>query len=123
MFNCSIGDKEHDGYVLEDIGLGGRYGDYVSGKLCLNCGQMQGTWPLPTTELEQTETEEETHDEDLETWVVFDLVSGRYMKSWKVWTEQHDLSSAQIFSGTQKREWESDKSLNKLGPFVAFKRL
>ena len=52
MFNCSIGKVEHNGYVPKDIGLGGSYGDYVSGELCLDCGQMQGKWPLPKTEFE-----------------------------------------------------------------------
>jgi hypothetical protein len=52
-FGCSIGDSEHDGYVPEDIGLGG--GDYIDIKICLNCGQVQGKFPLPKSKLEPTE--------------------------------------------------------------------
>lgn len=49
-FFCNIENKELHGYVPRDISIGG--GDYVKGDLCLNCGQMQGTWPLPPSKLE-----------------------------------------------------------------------
>lgn len=55
-FGCSIGEKEHDGYVPYDVGIGG--GDYVEGKVCLECGQMQGVFPLPPAELEGSEGEQ-----------------------------------------------------------------
>jgi hypothetical protein len=50
LFNGRIQSKECNDYVPDDMGIGG--GDYVEGDLCLNCGQMQGTWPLPLSELE-----------------------------------------------------------------------
>jgi hypothetical protein len=34
---------EHDGYVPNNLGIGG--GDYIEFKLCLNCGQVQDTFP------------------------------------------------------------------------------
>jgi hypothetical protein len=37
----------HD-YVPYDLGLGG--GDYVKFTVCLDCGQMQGEFPLPPAE-------------------------------------------------------------------------
>jgi hypothetical protein len=43
--------QEHDGYVPDDMGIGG--GDYVDFNYCLDCGQIQGKWPLPTTQLER----------------------------------------------------------------------
>lgn len=43
--------QEHDGYVPDDLGIGG--GDYMEVSYCLDCGQIQGTWPLPRTELEE----------------------------------------------------------------------
>ena len=46
----SLQDHETEGYVPRDMGIGG--GDYMRFDLCLDCGQMQGTWPLPQTELE-----------------------------------------------------------------------
>lgn len=53
----SIGDKEHDGYVPKDIGIGDMYGDYVAFDYCLDCGQIQGTFPLPLTSIEKGEEE------------------------------------------------------------------
>jgi hypothetical protein len=46
-----IGGQEHDGYVPSDMGIGG--GDYVEIDLCLNCGHVQGDWPLAETKLER----------------------------------------------------------------------
>jgi hypothetical protein len=56
---CSIYfcGKEHNDYVPDDMGVGG--GDYVKFKLCLDCGQQQGKWPLPKCEMEQDNNEEE----------------------------------------------------------------
>ena len=53
MFYASIGDKEYDGYVPNDLGIGGRYGDYLDIEFCLDCGQLQGQFPLPISEIEQ----------------------------------------------------------------------
>lgn len=38
---------EHDGYVPEGLGIGS--GDYLNFSYCLDCGQMQGTFPIPTS--------------------------------------------------------------------------
>lgn len=50
---CSIhiNGKERADYVPSDFGLGCG-GDYISIDLCLNCGQVQGKWPLEETALE-----------------------------------------------------------------------
>jgi hypothetical protein len=45
-----LGGKEHDGYVPSDMNIGG--GDYVRFYVCLDCGQMQGNWPVPRTDME-----------------------------------------------------------------------
>lgn len=51
MCSVSINDKEvSSGYVPYGIGIGGD--DDVEFDLCLNCGQQQGTWPLPESKLE-----------------------------------------------------------------------
>ena len=52
---ATIGEKEHEGYVPHDMNIGG--GDYVEFKFCLNCGQIQGTWPRPETSLERGDNE------------------------------------------------------------------
>lgn len=40
----------HNGYVPHDMNIGG--GDYIRITYCLDCGQMQGEFPLPPTKLE-----------------------------------------------------------------------
>ena len=50
-----LGKNEHEGYVPHDCGIGG--GDYYDFEICLDCGQIQGEFPLPTTELESKEAE------------------------------------------------------------------
>lgn len=46
----SVGDACKDGYVPRDMGIGG--GDYVEFMFCLDCGRVQGRFPLKQTELE-----------------------------------------------------------------------
>ncbi len=50
MFWHAVNEKSKDGYVPGDLGIGG--GDYIEFDYCLDCGQIQGTFPLPSTELE-----------------------------------------------------------------------
>jgi hypothetical protein len=57
MCVVSMGDNEHEGYVPEDMGIGG--GDDIVFKLCLDCGQIQGDkFPLPPTDLERNSNED-----------------------------------------------------------------
>jgi len=46
------GFHQDEGYVPGVIGGG----DYIEFKLCLNCGQQQGEWPIPPPD--------ESEDED-----------------------------------------------------------
>ena len=44
---CSVtmsNKREHYGYVPPDIGVGG--GDYIDMEYCLECGQIQGEFPI-----------------------------------------------------------------------------
>jgi hypothetical protein len=43
-FSASFKNLEHDGYVLSGVNIGG--GDYVEMEICMNCGQVQGTFPV-----------------------------------------------------------------------------
>ena len=43
---CEYQDFEIDGYVPSDIGLEDKSGDYIQFEYCLECGQIQGTWPI-----------------------------------------------------------------------------
>lgn len=49
---CSVSIAKYDdgGYVPGDMGIGG--GDYVEFEWCLECGQIQGEWPLEKCEAE-----------------------------------------------------------------------
>lgn len=53
----SLCGVSHDGYLPKDLGVGG--GDYVEFRLCLDCGKVQGNFPLPKTSLEQTDDNED----------------------------------------------------------------
>jgi hypothetical protein len=50
-FNVTIGKHEIDGYVPCDMGIG--EGDDVELDYCLDCGQIQGTFPIKETEVEK----------------------------------------------------------------------
>ena len=52
LFFCELPyvGAEHEGYVPSDLHIGG--GDYIDFKMCLDCGQVQGNFPLSVTELE-----------------------------------------------------------------------
>lgn len=54
-----IGDKEDSGYVPHDLGIGG--GHYIELKYCMDCGQIQGEFPLLPAFIETGKNED---DED-----------------------------------------------------------
>ena len=56
-FHIGVGKKSHDGYVPRDIGIGGS--DYISFSYCLDCGKIQGDFPLAPTKVETKEEEED----------------------------------------------------------------
>jgi hypothetical protein len=53
MFSATTTDWSdvEPGYVPDDIGLG--EGDYMELDYCLNCGQIQGKFPLLIAEIER----------------------------------------------------------------------
>lgn len=44
--------QRYDGYVPSDIGMGDSDDDMMEWEYCLNCGQIQGQFPLPETQIE-----------------------------------------------------------------------
>lgn len=49
--------KEYSGYNPEDVGVNDSIdGDSVAFSYCLECGQIQGTFPLPLCKLETTQS-------------------------------------------------------------------
>ncbi len=50
-FGAILNGVDHDGYVPDDLGIGG--GDYMEVNVCLDCGQLQGKFPKPPTQMEK----------------------------------------------------------------------
>jgi hypothetical protein len=40
----TFGELEHDGYVPDNLGIGG--GDYLEFNLCMDCGKVQDKFPI-----------------------------------------------------------------------------
>jgi hypothetical protein len=71
MCTVSIGDKVHDGYPPLDLGVGGN--SDIEFELCLDCGQMQGTFPLPESDLEKSEGEDGGSDVEADEGDISDI--------------------------------------------------
>ena len=95
--NVWIGDASRDGYVPGDMGIGS--GDYVSFEWCLNCGQIQDTFPLPFSELEEVESEEkyEWYACDAQTGIA-DSIDDAFESLQKC--VDYDLNDAELKYGT-----------------------
>ena len=59
-FSFFYGGKEYNGYVPEKVGIGYRYGgaedsggDDVSFYYCIDCGKMQGKFPLDEKQIKK----------------------------------------------------------------------
>lgn len=67
-FYAEMGDNEHEGYVPMDMGIGG--GSYIRFTYCLECGQIQGDFPLEETDVETgvDSDDEDDSEEDVERW-------------------------------------------------------
>jgi hypothetical protein len=50
MCSVDLAGRHYHGYVPRDLGFGGS--DDVQFDYCLDCGQIQGQFPLPPAELE-----------------------------------------------------------------------
>lgn len=50
-FSAGIGTAEIQGYVPDDLGVGS--GDYIDFNFCMDCGQLQGKFPLPPADMER----------------------------------------------------------------------
>jgi hypothetical protein len=42
----SYKDIDHNGYVPKGIVVGDQYGDYIDFEFCLDCGKIQGKFPI-----------------------------------------------------------------------------
>jgi hypothetical protein len=57
MSSVDLGSRHHCGYVPRDLGIGG--GDDVRFDYYLDCGQLQGTFPLPAGRMETPPSRED----------------------------------------------------------------
>jgi hypothetical protein len=51
MCSVDLGGRRRHGYVPDDLGIGG--GDAVQLTYCLDCGQIQRAFPIPTAGTEE----------------------------------------------------------------------
>ena len=51
LSNVCLHEAEIDGYLPDDMGIGG--GDYIEFDFCLDCGQIAGDFPVKKTEIER----------------------------------------------------------------------
>lgn len=56
-FNADCENGEYLGYVPDDLGVGN--GDYIEFSYCMDCGKLQGKFPLPISNLEKDVSDEE----------------------------------------------------------------
>jgi len=65
---------ETEGTIPDDLGIGG--GDYLKFSVCLDCGQMQGQFPVP-----QSYVEKDLPDEDIVDFFDNHFVEGDLVKN------------------------------------------
>ena len=61
-YNHTYKGKDYEGYVPENIGIGGD--DYIEFEYCLECGQIQNTFPMSDPDVDYND-ESENNDVDL----------------------------------------------------------
>jgi hypothetical protein len=74
-FNISIGNREHDGYAPEIPNVCG--GDYTRFELYLDCGQVQGKFPIDPLDMENES--DKNSDEDVENFFDQYFVEGDFL--------------------------------------------
>ena len=54
MCSVSFGDMERNDYAPQNLNIGG--GDYIEFEVCLDCGRMQGEFPIDDETVEENLT-------------------------------------------------------------------
>ena len=65
---------DNDGYVPGDMGIGG--GDYVEFSWCLDCGQIQGKFPMRNTDFEEA-----ISDDDVKNFFNEHFTTGKFVNA------------------------------------------
>lgn len=104
---CHIESKASgsSGYVPEDIGLGDDE-DYINFKLCLDCGQHQGGWPLRKAAVEYSTVNKLKNCSVLivEGDKTYEVVFKRIENSDAIQVTNLDSGKVRFFTGTNKQE-------------------
>lgn len=60
LFDCQYKNKDYQGYVPKGIIIGddGCYGDYIRFSFCLDCGKIQGNFPVSEEKVEAALSQE-----------------------------------------------------------------
>jgi hypothetical protein len=74
-----IGRHEHEGYVPAEFGIG--CGDDVEFAMCLECGQVQGAFPIGLTSLEM-KTKSQAHPLCLQASLCCNYCSAKRRARW-----------------------------------------
>ena len=107
----SLGKNEQNGYVPSGMGVGG--GDYIEFAWCLDCGQLQGTFPIPSTAIEK-----EAPPSDIKDFFENHFVEGHEVDSYLAMQRRRLISEAEYLS-LQFKDWFSlflSENLNKYPP-------
>jgi hypothetical protein len=51
MHQLEYKGQDYEGYMVQGLGLYGNYGDATQFKLCMECGKIQGNFPIPEENL------------------------------------------------------------------------
>ena len=62
LHNLRYRNLDHDGYLLNGFGIGG--GDYVEFDFCLECGKIQGNFPITDESIAEQYNEDRFDDEE-----------------------------------------------------------
>jgi hypothetical protein len=104
-FNISIGNREHDGYAPKIPNVCG--GDYTRFELCLDCGQVQGKFPIDTLDMENS------YDEDVENFFDQYFVEGDFFtKTFYLHSEAKLIENAIEQVSYQFSDWLREFFLN-----------
>lgn len=91
-FGWSMGNKSGNGYLPSDFGIGG--GDDVEMEFCMDCGQIQGSFPLELTEFETIEPEKK--------WLLKYIDHEMWMNDKNQWSNFFD---AKLFTEEEKENY------------------
>lgn len=103
MCSYSLKDSKMHGnyYAPDDMGIGG--GDYIEFNWCLECGKIQGDFPLPTSAIEKDITDAE----------VLEFYKNHFIEGDNIYTNLSDYKS-----GHYDMLAESEELGNKFASFI-----